>query len=165
MAQAHNAMLRGINSIYLQAPNVKDPKDIADFLAFVNIWVKWISHHHMFEETRMFPGFEKVAAQPGLLEDNVNQHHAFTDGLAELKNYAETTIPQTYSGQKVQEIIDGFSKALCDHLHQEIDSLLRLRPYDGPGLMKVWSECKKAAALEQSMVSMKQMAPMLMILV
>ena len=38
MAFAHNAMIRGINSIYNQAPHVHKPKDIADLLFFAKFW-------------------------------------------------------------------------------------------------------------------------------
>lgn len=69
MAFAHNSMLRGLNSIYLQAPYVHEPRDVADLLFFVKALAGWVSHHHVLEEEKMFPGFEKVIGIPGFLEE------------------------------------------------------------------------------------------------
>ncbi|KAI9710712.1 MAG: hypothetical protein M1820_002545 [Bogoriella megaspora] len=145
MAFAHNAMLRGINSIYHQALNVRHPRDIADLLFFAKTWSTWVAHHHELEETRMFPGFEQVAGKTGLLNSNVEQHHAFSGGLQKLKEYAVSTDPSAYSGSKLQSIIDEFSAALQTHLHEEIDSLLSLRLYDGKALLEVYKQCEAAA--------------------
>lgn len=145
MAFAHNAMLRGINSIYLQAPHVHQPKDIADLLFLVKSWSTWVSHHHLLEETQMFPGFESVAGQKGLLDGNVEQHHSFEPGLKKLQSYAVDTKSNEYDGKHLQAIIDEFATSLKEHLYEEINTLLALRPYDGPALLKVYKECEASA--------------------
>ncbi|KAI9667986.1 MAG: hypothetical protein M1821_000806 [Bathelium mastoideum] len=152
MAFAHNAMLRGINCIYLQAPNVRQPKDIADLLFLAKAWATWVIHHHELEETPMFTGFEQVAGQEGLLNSNVEQHHAFSAGLHELKDYAVTTNASAYSGAKLQSIINAFSTELETHLHEEITSLLSLRPFDGKALLKIYKECEAAAGDQPKVV-------------
>ena len=38
MAFAHNAMIRGINSIYNQAAHVENIRNIVDFMFFVRAW-------------------------------------------------------------------------------------------------------------------------------
>lgn len=38
MALVHNVLIRALNCIYLQAPNIKNPKDITDFLTFMHSW-------------------------------------------------------------------------------------------------------------------------------
>ena len=91
MAFAHNAMIRGINSIYNQASHVHNAKDIADFLFFVRSWADWVGHHHQWEETLMFPGFEKVIGKAGFLQSNLDQHHAFEPGLKKLLEFAIQT--------------------------------------------------------------------------
>lgn len=146
MAFAHNAMLRGINAIYLQAPNVRQPADVADLLFFAKAWTTWISHHHHLEETRMFPGFEKVAKVDGLLQGNVDQHHTFEPGLARLLQYAISTSPEDFSAAELRAIIDSFAAALRQHLAEEITTLLALRPYNGPALLAVYQECEASAS-------------------
>ena len=84
MAFAHNAMIRGINSIFNQAPYIHKDEDIADFLFFVRSWANWVGDHHHLEETLMFPSFEKVMDKPGFLQANIEQHHAFEPGLKQL---------------------------------------------------------------------------------
>lgn len=54
MALVHNAILRGFNTIYLQAPHVK-PSDHADFLGYVGAWCKFVTSHHDSEEKELFP--------------------------------------------------------------------------------------------------------------
>jgi hypothetical protein len=153
MAFSHNAVLRGINCIYLQAPNVKKPEDIEDLLFLTKVWAKWLINHHEIEEDRIFPGFEEVIGKPGLLNANVEQHHIFSGALETLLAYATSTSPKDYSGERLRAIIDGFSEPLCRHLHEEIDTLLSLRAYDGPALLKVWKENNRPKTKELPMVS------------
>lgn len=88
MCWAHNAMLRGLNSLYLQAPNIKS-SDAADFLFFAASWSEWVMHHHQVEEMLMFPAFESVSGViSGSLQHNIDQHHGFAKGLEALHTYA-----------------------------------------------------------------------------
>jgi hypothetical protein len=41
MALVHNSIIRGLNSIYLQAPHV-GPKDYKDFIAYCYCWYQYI---------------------------------------------------------------------------------------------------------------------------
>lgn len=97
MTHAHNILLRGLNSICQQAPNVHDPKDISDLLRFCWAWCITVDHHHETEEERLFPDLEELTKQSGLMEVNKNQHKAFHDGLHECQVYAEKTTPEEYS--------------------------------------------------------------------
>jgi hypothetical protein len=153
MAFSHNAILRGINCIYLQAPNVKKTEDIEDLLFLTRLWTKWLMNHHEIEEDRIFPGFEEVVGKPGLLNANVEQHHIFSGSLKDLLAYATSTSPKDYSGERLRAIIDSFSEPLCTHLHEEIDTLLSLRSYDGPALLKVWKENNRPKSKELPVVS------------
>jgi hypothetical protein len=153
MAFSHNAVIRGINCIYIQAPNVKNPKDVEDLLFITKVWTNWLMNHHQIEEDRIFPGFEKIAGIPGLLNPNVQQHHLFTEGLETLLTYATSTSSKDYSGKRLREIIDSFSEALCTHLHEEIPTLLALRSYDGPALLKIWKENNRPNSKELPVVS------------
>jgi hemerythrin-like domain-containing protein len=123
MACAHNAMLRGLNAIYLQAPHI--PKsEIPDFLLFVASYTAWVMHHHKLEEEKMFPCFQSVPeVKPGSLEVNIDQHHTFSERLASLNSYATTVNVADYSGAHVREIVEAFAKPFREHLADEIQTL------------------------------------------
>ncbi|XDG04551.1 hypothetical protein ABKA04_004166 [Annulohypoxylon sp. FPYF3050] len=69
-------MLRGLNTIYLQAPFVRNPVDIADFLFLVRAWSGWVLDYHELKESTMIPGFETtLGVNKGVLramEDSFN---------------------------------------------------------------------------------------------
>ncbi|KAI1148011.1 hypothetical protein F4825DRAFT_465227 [Nemania diffusa] len=64
IALIHNAMLRGLNAIYLQAPHVQKAPDVADFLFITQSWSTWLLDHHSLKEGIMLPGFEAVLGVP-----------------------------------------------------------------------------------------------------
>jgi len=59
MALIHNCFIRILNCIYLQAPNVREEKDIADFIVFMHAWIITIHEHHSNEEKFFFPWLEE----------------------------------------------------------------------------------------------------------
>ncbi|KAJ5593350.1 hypothetical protein N7537_010254 [Penicillium hordei] len=128
MACAHNCMIRGLNSIYLQAEYVKKLQDIKDFLFFVKSWVDWVSDHHILEEKQMFPGFEKVI-EYGSQSSRVN--------------YDAATIRRT-----IEEMAPSFHR----HLSDEINSLLSMQPYNGAALLKVYKYCVAEATKKDKQV-------------
>ncbi|KAL9069922.1 MAG: hypothetical protein Q9161_005236 [Pseudevernia consocians] len=130
MTHVHNVIIRGVNSIYLQAPNVRNPSDIKDFLHFVTLWGNFVDRHHETEEESIFPDLEIFTEQKDLMQHSVEQHHAFHSGLQQLKDYASSTAPEDYSSDKLKSIIDDFGPTLQEHLIEEIDALLALRKYD-----------------------------------
>lgn len=143
MACAHNAMLRGLNSLYLQA-DLSDHKDISDFLFFLKSWAMWVSHHHVLEEERMFPQFEEVMKQANFLKGNVEEHHIFQPVLEKLLEYGKT-MPEEYQASTVRSLIEEMAPSFREHLAHEITSLLSMAPYDGPSLLKVYKECEAEA--------------------
>lgn len=60
MANVHNMIIRGLNSIYLQAPHVK-PGDVPSFMQYCIQWYLLLEVHHKGEETDFFVKIEKVA--------------------------------------------------------------------------------------------------------
>ncbi|KAI1350344.1 hypothetical protein F5Y01DRAFT_326544 [Xylaria sp. FL0043] len=64
ISHIHNAMLRGLNSIYLQAPHVRRERDIADLLFLTQSWSTWLLDHHHLKENTMLPGFETALGVP-----------------------------------------------------------------------------------------------------
>jgi hemerythrin-like domain-containing protein len=142
-------MLRGLNSIYLQAPHITSPQDISDFLFLISSWATWVSHHHALEEEIMFPGFERVLGVEGLLKSNVDQHHTFQPALQELLEYSQTTEPGEYRGEEVRGLVERLAPAFQGHLRDEIDTLLAMQRYAGDaGKGEALLEVYKAAEAE-----------------
>jgi hypothetical protein len=155
MAFAHNAMLRGLNAIYLQAPHVP-AADAADFLFFVGAWCAWVLDHHVLEETRMFPGFAAVrGVRPGQLSHNVEQHHLFSGGLEALQAYAASAPAAEYDGAKLLGLVDGFAGHIRQHLADEIDTLWGLdccEEGQEENLLEVYRDSEAEAAKQDKTV-------------
>ena len=130
MACVHNLMVRGLNAIYLQAPHIT-PADEAGFLHFAAIWYDLLHTHHTGEEVEFFPMLEAMAGEKGIMEANVEQHHAFHDAFEAFAGYvaACTAGKERYDGGKIVEMIDAFGPALMRHLADEIPTIQGLRKY------------------------------------
>ena len=128
-----DTLIRALNSIILQAPNVKDPTDVSDFVTFAMVTMDAIVEHHTTEETLLFPLLEKHS-KPGLMDENVVQHEEFHYGMHELGIYLRQVQHgvRDYDGQKVVKLMDGFTLPLTKHLEDEITTLLALEAYDVP---------------------------------
>ncbi|KAJ4336704.1 hypothetical protein N0V95_008542 [Ascochyta clinopodiicola] len=146
MANVHNLLLRGLNAIYLQGPYVKDVEDVADFMLYIKAWADTVHHHHKGEEKLFFPYADDLAKSAGLCEDedespmhgNVEQHRAFEAGLAEMTQYVEDVREdaKVYKWEELKGLIDGYANILTTHLHDEIESLIKLERCDGEKLKK-----------------------------
>lgn len=152
MAMVHNMAIRGLNSIYLQAPYVAAP-DSRSFARYMLAWHALLHVHHSGEEAHFFPAVEAMSGEAGAMEANVAQHRAFHDGLDGFRAYAEACAAgrEEFDGGKVVGIIDGFGEVLAAHLREEIDTLLGLRRF-GPEKMAEL-EKKFGEDGEKSMVS------------
>ncbi|KAL7910464.1 hemerythrin HHE cation binding domain-containing protein [Trichoderma velutinum] len=130
MACIHNMMIRGLNSIYLQAPYVKK-EDVKSFLLYSACFYDLVSVHHKGEEDDLFPKIEQMAGENGIMQHNIEQHHAFHDGLQEYHRYITHCLSDTqqFSGKKLITIIDAFGRSLVEHLTAEITTILELAEY------------------------------------
>lgn len=63
MCMVHNAIFRGYNSIYRQAPHVAEA-DKADFVGYCLAWYKFLKTHTTEEESGLFPMAEKLLGEP-----------------------------------------------------------------------------------------------------
>lgn len=131
MTLVHNFIIRGLNSIYLQAPNIKQEKDIADFLTYMYSWSLLVHMHHENEELVCFPLLEKDIGITGYMEKNVDQHKLFGPGLTAFDGYitAVKDKKEVYDGAKVCLIIDSFGQVFTTHLTEEIGTLLELEKF------------------------------------
>src|SRR4051794_33719179 len=73
MALSHNVFIRGLNSIYLQAPNLQ-PEDHSDFINYCKCWCAVLNNHHRMEEATVFPLIEELTNEKGIMDVNVEQH-------------------------------------------------------------------------------------------
>lgn len=130
MAHVHNMLIRGLNSIILQAPHIKSADEKA-FCKYIMGWYNLLHSHHSGEEAIFFPTVERMAGTKGIMDTNIDQHKAFHDGVDELKGYAQAVVAdqEKYAGTKVVSLIDRFGNPLIQHLADEIPTILSLRQY------------------------------------
>ncbi|CAN9439392.1 unnamed protein product [Alternaria alternata] len=148
MANVHNVLLRPLNAIYHQAPFIRLPVDVADFMLYVTAWADTLHHHHSLEESLFFPMVEKIAKEAGIddcegiMGGNVDQHHEFEPKIAELVKWAEEVVAgkKTYDAVELKRQIDDFAPILTQHLHDEIGTLVKLENCDGEKIKQAMKE-------------------------
>ncbi|KAI5209961.1 hypothetical protein E4T39_00541 [Aureobasidium subglaciale] len=125
---AHNGITRGLNSIYLQAPNLPAGNTTVarNFLIYCQCWSESKHHHHDAEEAIFFLEIESITNIKGVMEQNVEQHRAFTPDFDDFYEYSKTCQPKEYDGRKMQALVEAFAEPLIRHLHDEIDILRAL---------------------------------------
>jgi hypothetical protein len=131
MAVVHNTLLRGLNSIYLQASSAKAQSSRVPFLQYCRTWYVVVHAHHSHEEEKLFPKIEGICGEEGILSVNIEQHHAFEGGMQTYVAYVDECIqdPSKFEPAKLTGIIDKFGKELSAHLNDEVESLLGLRKF------------------------------------
>ena len=129
MAIVHNAIIRGLNAIILQAPYVAVYQG-EDFIGYARSWFEFVHDHHLAEEELLFPTIEKAIGICGIMEENVEQHQAFETGLKLFDEYLSTATGTTFNGLKLNSIIDSFAPCLINHLGDEISSIMGLARFD-----------------------------------
>ncbi|KFY07771.1 hypothetical protein V492_06838 [Pseudogymnoascus sp. VKM F-4246] len=147
MVLAHNAMIRSLNAMYLQAPYLKSDTDKHDIVQYAKFWIDWIHHHHEVEETILFPGFERESGVEGMMAANVVQHHEFAPGFEVFIKYVKDCLDakseESFEADKFRQLIDGFAPKLTLHLADEIPTLLSLDKYDEKKMHTVYDAFEK----------------------
>jgi hemerythrin-like domain-containing protein len=142
MANAHNGLIRSLNSLYLQAPYVTEEADIQDMLQFAIFWESWIEEHHLGEEKFFFPDVARITGQKDIMNINIEQHHAFLPGMQAFLGYVKECRKendvQKFSRVKFLQLIDSFGPLLAKHLADEIETLLGLEKYDIKAVKKAY---------------------------
>ena len=87
MANAHNGLIRSLNSMYLQAPYVTEDADIQDLLQFAIFWESWIEKHHLGEEKLFFPDVVRITGQKDI--PNKLEYKTVSVGIHALINVHE----------------------------------------------------------------------------
>ncbi|KAH0597591.1 hypothetical protein MHUMG1_04970 [Metarhizium humberi] len=146
MALLHNAIVRGYNSIYLQAPHVRGD-DVPDFAAYALTWHKFLVSHHDDEEAKLFPDMAGILRDDGIWGNMTQEHgthypretpmfscctqgtyHAdadfiaesFLPGLAAFQALLNTTDATAYDAGALRGVMDSFAADLSAHLHNEV---------------------------------------------
>ncbi|KAH8656090.1 hypothetical protein BGZ60DRAFT_147869 [Tricladium varicosporioides] len=142
MALVHNFIIRILNCIYLQAPNVKLEEDIKDFSIFMYAWCILIHEHHTNEENLFFPWLEEYIGVPKYMEKNVAQHHAFAPGMEKFEDYVKAVKEgkERFDAEKVRGLIDDFGSILTQHLKEEIESLEGLGKFGDKVNWEMWNK-------------------------
>ena len=131
MALIHNVYIRGLNSIWLNAPLVK-PGDVMNFTGYALSCTSAIHHHHRIEETVVFPALQSKLD----MAHNLEQHEAFMSALSAFDNYMASVRKKAdkYNSSRVRQLLKGFGEKLVEHLHDEVgDSLFTI----GAGLRSI----------------------------
>ncbi|KAK8879288.1 Isochorismatase family protein [Apiospora arundinis] len=114
-AHTYNAMFRGINSIFLQAPFVTAAQDVSDFLLLTQCLGRWIAQHHSALYSSVYPKYEVILAQQGVLttssRSQPEEDSPFLPVLEALIRYAEETQarPQAYDPAALLGILENFA--------------------------------------------------------
>ncbi|KAK9328772.1 hypothetical protein V1520DRAFT_203095 [Lipomyces starkeyi] len=129
MALVHNIIIRGWNSMFLQARKLKNA-DVPDFLNYCQAWYWFVVGHHDSEEAVLFPASrrQRVLRVLWMRMSKTAFHH----GLAEMKSYIETGLatPSKYDGDEFVKIFDSFAEAFHSHLTNEPLKLVSLASYN-----------------------------------
>jgi hypothetical protein len=143
MCHVHNLIIRGMNSIYLQAPYIKQLTDVADLFFYTKCLIACINAHHDGEEKYLFPGLVAYTGDPNIMSVNQVQHTAFHSGLKQLLEYCTSISPAAYEHTKFQAIIDSFATPLYEHLSEEIGTILALKNIPEKELKPLWKKAEQ----------------------
>ncbi len=128
MCLVHNCMIRGLNSMLIQAPFISSPTDIKDFLEYALAFCILVREHHNTEEALMFPLIEDATGAEGVMENNVVQHETFIPKLHDFQTYIMQIKlgVRKYDAGKFVKHLESFAGLMTEHLTAEIRTLIEL---------------------------------------
>ncbi|KAF3018531.1 hypothetical protein E8E14_011901 [Neopestalotiopsis sp. 37M] len=128
MAHQHNAALRGLNAIYIQAPHIQYVQDITDFLFLVQCWGLWIQYYDNLRRNSIFPKFEEALQKPGFLLMQIREETNFAPSLDRLLEYVQETHAEveTYDAEIFQSLVHELGVLFRAHLADTISMLLEI---------------------------------------
>ncbi|KAJ5893277.1 ZIP zinc transporter-domain-containing protein [Penicillium taxi] len=124
MALLHNSILRGFNTVYLQAPHVQDADKDA-FIGYSQTWFRFVKSHHDDEEENLFPKVQDLlGGDEGLWKETLDEHESFIAGLTEFNTYLSALpSPSEFSSTELIRIMDSFKDNFENHFHREISHI------------------------------------------
>ncbi|KAI0174921.1 hypothetical protein BJ166DRAFT_575081 [Pestalotiopsis sp. NC0098] len=126
MTHQHNAALRGLNAIYIQAPHIHDLQDITDFLFLVQCWGLWVQYYDDLRRNSIFPKFEEaLQKEPGFFLVQLREEYDFIPFLDRLLHYVQETHAQveTYDSMIFQDLVHELGVVYRAHLADTISIL------------------------------------------
>jgi hemerythrin-like domain-containing protein len=131
MAQIHNVMIRGLNSMFHQGSLVTTPTDIKDFTDYCLAFCVLIHGHHSTEEVLTFPLIEAATGIPGVMDQNIIQHEAFLPKLHDFNNYLMQVKlgVREYDAEKFIALLNAFSTLMVQHLTDEVRMFVEMKKY------------------------------------
>jgi len=131
MAQVHNVMIRGLNSMLIQAPFISTPADIKDFVDYALSFCVLIGEHHNTEEVLVFPLIDDATGVPGIMDKNVVQHEAFIPKLHDFKIYLSQIKlgVRKYDEKKFVTLLNSFAGLMVEHLIDEVRLFEEIEKY------------------------------------
>ncbi|KAM0670044.1 hypothetical protein ACQRIU_000439 [Beauveria bassiana] len=147
MALVHNALIRGFNSIYQQAPYI-DEQLSHDFIQYSLTWASFVTSHHHDEEDNLFGKVSDLLDDKTVWAETHKEHEAFIDGVVQFQTYLKdlsTSSSKLLSANELLRIMDSFRAPLGDHLHSEVQTIAALAAH--PKAPAEGSEEAAAAAL------------------
>ena len=126
MALVHNAIIRGFNSIYVQARHIV-ADDREDFIGYCLVWHRLVKSHLDDEETALFKKLEDVMEDPSLFQQSRQDHTFFLPGLNQFEAYL-SSLPKAddISSTQLTNIMDSFIEPFQQHLHSEVAAIASL---------------------------------------
>lgn len=105
MCLLHNAIIRGFNTIYLQAPHIQDA-DKAAFIGYSQTWFRFVKSHHDDEEDNLFPKVQDLLGDDPVWTETHEEHgtlifpydafiSATTNGESFLQNPSSLALPNS----------------------------------------------------------------------
>ncbi|KAM3515826.1 hypothetical protein MY11210_000597 [Beauveria gryllotalpidicola] len=130
MALVHNALIRGFNSIYQQAPYI-DEQLSHDFIQYALTWASFATSHHRDEEDNLFGKVSDLLDDDDktIWAETRKEHESFIDGVAQFQTYLKdlsTSSSAKLSADELLRIMDSFRAPLGDHLHSEVQTIAAL---------------------------------------
>lgn len=118
MSVVHNVLIRSLNAIWHNAALVS-AKDTPAFIGYALLVLSAIHSHHETEEKLMFPAFSGAGLN---MEENIEQHKAFHEGMEAFEKYLEQVKSNAllYDAVKTRELLKTFADPLVHHLHEEV---------------------------------------------
>lgn len=126
MALVHNAMIRGFNSIYQQAPYITEDLS-SDFVGYSLTWASFVDSHHHDEEDNLFVKVSEVLDDKDIWAGTQKEHDAFIGGIVKFQAYLKNLkSPKDLSSDTLIGIMDSFREDLDHHLHSEVTTIANL---------------------------------------
>lgn len=126
MALVHNAMIRGFNSIYQQAPLVLEDHKAA-FVGYTQTWARFVQYHNEEEEATLFNKVSAVLEDESIWTRTRKEQEAITKSVGTLQTYLfKLAHPHNVTSERLIKLLDEIKPDLEKHMHNEVKTIANL---------------------------------------